>query len=441
MELTASTYLIMLLGLLFGGLFLGFPMAFTLGGSAVLAALIYSGPGMLSFAASQLYSGMLSIGLISLPLFVFIACLFERSGIAEEMFECFRQWLAGVHGSVAMATVVVCTIIAAFSGVSTAGVVTMGIIALPLMLRYGYNKSIASGSIMAGGALAILIPPSVSFIVYGMLARVSIGKLFAGGIVPGLILALGYLVYINLRCRLNPELGPPVPVEDRVSFQEKVRMTRGLLVPFLLILSILGTILIGAASPSEAAAIGAGVALLCVAAKRKLTLALLWESCDRTFRICNMVMWIIVGAKLFATMFVTVGAADLIRQFFLNLNVTPLVMVMIMQMTYIIMGCVTEEITMMCLTLPIYAPILASYGFDPVWFGVLFMINMQIGYLSPPFGYCLFYLKGVAPPEITTMDLYRSVWPFILIQIAVVLLVIFFPQLTLWLPSNVLGLR
>ena len=441
MELTASTYLIMLLGLLFGGLFLGFPMAFTLGGSAVLAALIYSGPGMLSFAASQLYSGMLSIGLISLPLFVFIACLFERSGIAEEMFECFRQWLAGVHGSVAMATVVVCTIIAAFSGVSTAGVVTMGIIALPLMLRYGYNKSIASGSIMAGGALAILIPPSVSFIVYGMLARVSIGKLFAGGIVPGLILALSYLVYINLRCRLNPELGPPVPVEDRVSFQEKVRMTRGLLVPFLLILSILGTILIGAASPSEAAAIGAGVALLCVAAKRKLTLALLWESCDRTFRICNMVMWIIVGAKLFATMFVTVGAADLIRQFFLNLNVTPLVMVMIMQMTYIIMGCVTEEITMMCLTLPIYAPILASYGFDPVWFGVLFMINMQIGYLSPPFGYCLFYLKGVAPPEITTMDLYRSVWPFILIQIAVVLLVIFFPQLTLWLPSNVLGLR
>ena len=441
MELTASTYLIMLLGLLFGGLFLGFPMAFTLGGSAVLAALIYSGPGMLSFAASQLYSGMLSIGLISLPLFVFIACLFERSGIAEEMFECFRQWLAGVHGSVAMATVVVCTIIAAFSGVSTAGVVTMGIIALPLMLRYGYNKSIASGSIMAGGALAILIPPSVSFIVYGMLARVSIGKLFAGGIVPGLILALGYLVYINLRCRLNPELGPPVPVGDRVSFQEKVRMTRGLLVPFLLILSILGTILIGAASPSEAAAIGAGVALLCVAAKRKLTLALLWESCDRTFRICNMVMWIIVGAKLFATMFVTVGAADLIRQFFLNLNVTPLVMVMIMQMTYIIMGCVTEEITMMCLTLPIYAPILASYGFDPVWFGVLFMINMQIGYLSPPFGYCLFYLKGVAPPEITTMDLYRSVWPFILIQAAVVLLVIFFPQLTLWLPSNVLGLR
>jgi len=441
MELTASTYLIMLLGLLFAGLFLGFPMAFTLGSSAVLAALVYSGPGMLAFAASQLYSGMLSIGLISLPLFVFIACLFERSGIAGEMFECFRQWLAGVHGSVAMATVVVCTIIAAFSGVSTAGVVTMGIIALPLMLRYGYNKSIASGSIMAGGALAILIPPSVSFIVYGMLTRVSIGKLFAGGIVPGLILALSYLVYINLRCRLNPELGPPVPAEDRVSFREKVRMTRGLLVPFLLILSILGTILIGAASPSEAAAIGAAVALLCVAAKRKLTLALLWESCDRTFRICNMVMWIIVGAKLFATMFVTVGAADLIRQFFLNLDVSPLVMVIIMQMTYIIMGCVTEEITMMCLTLPIYAPILASYGFDPVWFGVLFMINMQIGYLSPPFGYCLFYLKGVAPPEITTMDLYKSVWPFILIQATVVLLVIFFPQLTLWLPSNVLGLR
>lgn len=441
MELTASAYLILLLALLFAGLFLGFPMAFTLGGSAIIASLIYSGPGMLAFAASQLYSGMLSLGLISLPLFVFIACLFEKSGIAEDMFECFRQWLAPVHGSVAMATVVVCTIIAAFSGVSTAGVVTMGIIALPLMLRYGYDKSLASGAIMAGGGLAILIPPSVSFIVYGMLARVSIGKLFAGGIIPGLMLTLGYLTYINLRCRLNPAFGPPVPVEDRVSLKERLHMTRGLVAPFLLILSILGTILIGAASPSEAAAIGAAVALLCVAAKRKLTWGLLRESCDRTFRICNMVMWIIVGAKLFASMFVTVGAADLIRQFFLHLDVSPLVMVIIMQLTYIVLGCVTEEITMMCLTLPIYAPILAGLGFDPVWFGVLFMINMQIGYLSPPFGYCLFYLKGVAPPEIRTVDLYRSVWPFILIQCAVVLLVILFPQLVLWLPNSVLGLR
>jgi tripartite ATP-independent transporter DctM subunit len=274
-----------------------------------------------------------------------------------------------------------------------------------------------------------------------MLARVSIGKLFAGGIIPGLMLTTGYLAYINLRCRMNPTMGPPAPVEDRASLKERLRMTRGLVAPFLLILSILGTILIGAASPSEAAAIGAAVAMLCVAGKRKLSWNLLKESCDRTFRICNMVMWIIVGAKLFASMFVTVGAADLIRQFFLNLEVSPIVMVIIMQLTYIILGCVTEEITMMSLTLPIYAPILASLGYDPVWFGVLFMINMQIGYLSPPFGYCLFYLKGVAPPEITTADLYRSVWPFMLIQAAVVLLVIFFPQLVLWLPTEVLGLR
>ena len=441
MELTAAFYLSMLLAFLFLGLFLGFPMAFTLGSSSVVAALIYAGPRMLSFTTSQIFSGMLSLGLISLPLFVFIACLFEKSGIAEDMFECFRQWLAPVHGSLAMASVVACTLIAAFSGVSTAGVVTMGIIALPLMLRHGYGKSIALGSIMAGGGLAILIPPSVSFIVYGMLARVSIGKLFAGGIIPGLMLSLSYLIYINIRCRLNPQLGPPVPMEERLSLKEKIHITKGLIAPLLLIISILGTILVGAASPSESAAIGAAVALACVAARKKLTWSLLKESCDRTFRIASMVMWIIFGAKMFASIFVSVGAADLIKQFFMNLDASPLAIVVLMQLTYIILGCVTEEITMMCLTLPIYAPILSALGFDPVWFGVLFMINMQIGYLSPPFGYCLFYMKGVAPPEISTVDIYKSVWPFIIIQICVVLCVIYFPQLVLWLPNSVLGLN
>ena len=441
MELTAPFYLTMLLSFLFIGLFLGIPMAFTLGGSAVVAALIYSGPGMLAFTTSQIYSGMLSLGLISLPLFIFIACLFEKSGIAEDMFECLRHWLAPVHGSLAMASVVACALIAAFSGVSTAGVVTMGIIALPMMLRLGYHKGIATGSIMSGGVLAILIPPSVSFIVYGMLARVSIGKLFAGGLIPGLLLTVGYMLYINIRCRLNPELGPPMPVEERVSFKEKLRITKGLLAPFLLIFSILGTILIGAASPSESAAIGAAVALACVAGRKQLKWKLLQETCYRTFRITSMVMWIIFGAKMFATVFVTVGAAEMIRQTFLNLNVPPLVMILMMQMTYIIMGCVTEEITMMSLTIPIYAPILAALGFDPVWFGVLFMVNMQIGYLTPPFGYCLFYMKGVAPPEIRTVDLYRAVWPFILIQLAVLVLIIVFPQIVLWLPNTVLGIN
>jgi len=441
MALTAPVYLTMLLSFLFIGLFLGFPMAFTLGGSAVVAAIIYAGPGILAFTTSQVYSGMLSLALISLPLFIFIACLFEKSGIAEEMFECLRHWLAPVHGSLAMASVVACTLIAAFSGVSTAGVVTMGIIALPMMLRLGYSKNIATGSIMSGGVLAILIPPSVSFIVYGMLARVSIGKLFAGGMIPGLMLTLGYMIYINVRCRLNPKLGPPMPIEERISLKEKIILTRGLIAPFLLIFSILGTILVGAASPSESAAIGAAVAMGCVAIRKQLTWKLLNEALNRTFRIACMVMWIIFGAKMFATVFVTVGAADLIKQLFLNLDVSPLVMIMMMQLTYIIMGCVTEEITMMSLTIPIYAPILAAMGLDPVWFGVLFMVNMQIGYLTPPFGYCLFYMKGVAPPEIRTADLYRAVWPFILIQLSVLVLIMLFPQLVLWLPNDILGLR
>ncbi|MCF7935981.1 MAG: TRAP transporter large permease subunit [Synergistales bacterium] len=441
MELTAPVYLVMLLVMLFAGLFLGFPMAFTLGSSAVVAGFIYAGFDILSFVPSQVYHGMLSISLIALPMFIFIACIFEKSGIAEDMFECIRQWMAGVHGSLAMASVVACTLIAAFSGVSTAGVVTMGIIALPLMLRLGYDKKIGTGAIMAGGVLAILIPPSVSFIVYGMLARVSIGKLFAGGLIPGLLLTISYMVYINIRTRLNPELGPPIPQEERLTLRQKLSLTKGLVAPFLLIISILGTILIGAASPSEAAAIGAAVAILCVAFRRQLTWALLQETCYRTFRIACMVMWIIFGAKMFATIFVTVGAAQLITDLFINLTVPPLVMVLLMQLTYIILGCITEEITMMSLTIPIYAPILATMGFDPVWFGVLFMVNMQIGYLTPPFGYCLFYMKGVAPPEVRTADLYRAVWPFILIQLAVLILLMLFPQIVLWLPNEVFGLR
>lgn len=438
--MSAPFYLAILLTCLFGGLVLGFPMAFTLGTGSIVAALIYGGTKMLALTATQIYSGMTSAVLIALPLFIFIANLLEKSGIADDMYKAVQQWLAPLPGALAIATVGVCTIIAAISGIAAAGVVTMGLIALPIMLRHGYNKSIAIGPVMAGGALGILIPPSVVFVLYGMLTKTSIGRLFAGGLIPGLILSALYMIYIGVRCHFQPELGPSVPPEERVSLREKVALSRGLILPTILILAILGSIFFGIASPTESAAIGAAAAIACVAVRGKLSWKLLKEACDRTFVVSCMIMWIIFGAMMFSCIFISLGTARLIEQTLIGLEVAPIMLIVMMQLSYLLLGCITEEVTMLCLTVPIYAPILSALGFDPVWFGVLFLLNLQIGYLTPPFGYCLFFMRGVAPPEISITDIYRSILPFIALAWCVVLLVLFFPQLALWLPDVVFKL-
>lgn len=438
--MSPEAYLGLMLACLFGCLLLGFPMAFTLAVSSVIVALIYGGPGMLGFTVSQVFGGMIILPLVALPLFVFIACVLERSGIAEDLYAALRQWLAPLPGGLAIATVSVCTVVAAISGVSAAGVVLMGIIALPLMLQRGYHKDIALAPIMAGGALGILIPPSVVFILYGMMTRTSIGRLFAGGLIPGVILSLFYMIYIGIRCYFQPHLAPPVPPEERVSLREKIALSTGLILPFLLIFLILGSIFFGIASITESAAVGAAGAIVCAAVKGKLNWKMLKEACYRTLIVTCMVMWIIFGAKMFATMFIIVGTARLISEGLAGLAIPPIAIVLIMQFSYILLGCITEEITMIALTIPIYAPILTALGFDPVWFGVLFLVNLQMGYLTPPFGYCLFYMKGVAPPEVSTVDLYHSIWPFLVIQFCVLMLVLFFPQLALWLPDVIFTL-
>lgn len=439
--MTPFAYLIILLACLFSGLALGFPMAFTLGASAMIVGFIYAGPRVLTIAAMQVYSGMVSLSLVALPLFVFIACLLERSGIAGELYEAIRHWLAAVPGGLAIATVAVCTVVAAMSGVAAAGVATMGIIALPIMLRYRYDKSIALAPIMAGGALGILIPPSVAAIIFGMLTHTSIGRLFAGGVIPGLILSACYMAYIGLRCHFRPNLGPAIPPEERLGVRQKLALSKGVIIPTLIIVVMLGSIFLGMASLMESAGVGSAAILASVAIRRKLSWQLFKEACYRTFMINAMVMWIIFGAKIFSTVFVDIGTAQLIRGVLTEAPVSPLTLVVFMQLSYILLGCIVEEVTMLALTIPVYAPILTACGFDPVWFGVLFIVNMQLGYLTPPFGYCLFYMKGVAPPGVSITDIYRSIWPFLLIQAAVLALVLLVPQLALWLPKVLFGLR
>jgi len=438
--MTPVTGLILLLACLFGGLILGFPMAFTLGASAMIVGLICGGPRVLTIAAMQVYSGMVSLSLVAMPLFIFVACLLEKSGLAEELYAAVRQWLAPVPGGLAIATVAVCTVIAAMSGVAAAGVVTMGVIALPIMLKYGYDKSMALGAIMAGGALGILIPPSVTAIIFGMLTHTSIGRLFAGGLIPGLILSACYMTYIGLRCRFNPRLGPRPPLEERVSLKERIALTRGVIIPIIIIVAMLGSIFLGIASIMESAAVGAATTLFFVGVRRKLNWQLFKEACYRTFVVNCIIMWIIFGAKIFATIFIDIGTAGLMKEALIGLRVSPIVLVAVMQLSYMLLGCIVEEVTMICLTIPVYAPILMALHLDPIWFGVLFIINMQLGYLTPPFGYCLFYMRGVAPPAIAITDIYRSILPFLAIQTCVLALVLFHPQLALWLPGILFGL-
>jgi len=432
-------------GILFGGLIVGLllalPMAFTLASSAIITALFVMGPNALALFATNIWAVMVKLSFVAIPLFIFMACMLEKIGVAEALYDAMHQWLGSLRGGLAMGTVIICTVIAAMSGVVATGVVTMGIIALPIMLQKKYSKSIAIGPILAGGALGTLIPPSVSFIIYGVLTKTSIGRLFAGGLIPGLVLSSLYLSYIAISCWLKPELAPALPKAERSSFKGKVASSRGLILPILLITAVLGSIFAGIASPTESAAVGAFGAILCGVVHRKLSWSLLKETCYRAILVSGMVMWIMFGAFCFTSVFISTGGPEIIKGFILGLELSPISYILMMMLSYFILGCLVDETTMLFVTIPVYMPILISLGFDPVWFGVLFIISMQIAYLTPPFGWSLFYMRGVAPPTVKISDIYRSILPFIGLQWIGLLLVLFFPQLALWLPDIVFGLK
>jgi len=420
-------------GLLFG-LITGFPMAFTLSSSAIITAFFFFGAQTLPFVATNVFGMMSSMVLIAMPLFVLMACLLEKSGVAEDLYAFMYQALGPVRGGLSMGTVLICAIIAAMSGVSTTAVVTMGIIALPIMLKQGYHKSIAIGPILAGGALGLLIPPSISLIVYGMVARVSIGKLFAGGVVPGLILVGAFLAYIAIRSYLQPDYAPALPKEQRVSFKELIILARGLILPIGVVAAVLGTIFAGVASPTEAAAVGVAGALISALINRRLNWEMLSEAAVRSMGITGMVMWILFGAACFTSIFFRTGGQDLISDLLLGFENPALIFGFIL-VVLIVLGFFLDEITQVMITVPVFLPIIVELGYDPVWFGVLFMTQVQMDYLTPPFGFTLFYMKGVAPPEVSMADIYRSILPFVLIQLAVVIFILMYPGVVMWLPN------
>lgn len=434
-----ETWLVSLMA--FGGmavmLILGVPIAFALAGVAIGGTLLTWGPQGLYMIPKTAYAEVTNYLIIAVPLFVLMSNLLQHSGLAEQLYEGVYRWMGRLRGGLAIGTVLICAVFAAMAGISSVATVSMGLIALPSMLKRGYKKEIAIGTISAGGALGILIPPSVIMIIYGAMAEVSIGQLFMGGILPGVLLAALFCLYVGIRCWLNPALGPPV--DERYSLWQKLTVLKGLLLPFLLILSVLGVIYTGVATPTEAAGIGAFGALLCSLIHKGLSWDGLKQALLSTTSLTAMVLWIMIGAVCFTHLLAYIGFSDLIKGAMAALPVSRWVVLAGMQLTFFILGMFLDPAGIIMLTTPIFVPMVGALGFDPVWFGVLFTVNMEMAYLTPPFGFNLFIMKGVVPKGITMDDIYRSIWPFVALQAMGLLLCIFIPDLVLWIPSTMSG--
>ena len=438
--------------LLFGSLglllMLGLPMAFCTGSLATIFLFVFGNGAILNMLPARIFPFMTDYQLSAVPLFIFMAAVLEKAGIIEELFDVIYKWLGALKGGLASATVLACTVLAAMVGVVGATEVTMGMIALPAMLKRGYEPKLACGSLLAGGTLGILIPPSVMAIVYAVVAQQSLGELLIGSVFPGLLLSGIYIGYVTIRCYINPSLGPALPVAERVSFPEKLRLLRNTITPVLVILSVLGVIFFGIATPVEAAGIGTFGALVVCALHRRLNWIALYEASIATLKATAMVMWIFFGATMFVGFFIVKGGQTFVSDLIIGTGLPAYGILFLMMVVLFILGMFLDWVGILLLTVPIFLPILKTLAFSgvfgidgvpasslPLWYGVIFMVNMQMAFLSPPFGYSLFYLKSVAPPQITMALIFRAAIPFICLQALGLTLCIIFPKIILWLPS------
>lgn len=418
-------------------LVLGLPLAFAAGAVAVVSALALFGPPGLFLVVSRIFTLLGNNVLVSVPLFVFMACLLERSGIAEDIFSAVAAWASGLPGGLAVAVIITSTLMAAMVGVLGAEVVAIGIVALPAMLARGYKKELALGCICAGGGLSTLIPPSVVFILYGLTAGVSIGHLYIAGLLPGLLLATIYIVYIVVRCKLDPSIAPRAAMtEANLPLAEKIVLLQKLVLPTLVVLAVLGSLYLGWATPTEAGGVGVGGAALAALAKRQLNWTSVRHAIVETTRTTAMLYWLFFGSSALIGVYTLAGGTTMIQNLLTSLTLGPIGVLLLIQLIWIVLGCFIDWIGILLLTAPIFVPVAVNLGFDPIWLGVLFCMNMQISYISPPFGPAAFYLKGVTPPGISLTDIFRSIMPYLGLHAIALGLVITFPQIALWLPAQ-----
>ncbi|NKB75564.1 MAG: TRAP transporter large permease subunit [Gammaproteobacteria bacterium] len=404
-----------------------------------VAALFLYGNGAVEMPFNAAFKLFNWYPLLTLPLFIYMGYILSESGIATDLYRMFHVWFGGLKGGLAVGTIALMIVISAMNGLSVAGMAIGATIALPEMLRRGYDKVMITGVVQAGSSLGILVPPSVVLVLYGMIARQPVGKLWLAGAIPGLMMAAMFIIYIVVRCRLQPNLGPALPQEERdMPRSEKLKLLRAGIIPFLIFFFMTGLFVMGVTSLVESSAVGASAATLAAWSKGRLNKSVLEETMRKTLGISCMFMWIILAALCFGAVFDGIGAVRAIESLFItNWNLTPWEVLIMMQLSYLVMGMFLDDTAMLVIVAPLYVPLVKVLGFDPIWYGVLYTITCQIAYMTPPFGYNLFLMRAMAPKEIALTDIYRSVIPFVLVMTLALILVMIYPQIALWLPEYV----
>jgi len=412
-----------------------------IGGVAVIAALALWGTGGSTIPFSSAMKLMKWYPLLTLPMFIFMGYVLSESKIADDLYKMFHVWMGPVHGGLAIGTIGLMVLISAMNGLSVAGMAIGATIALPELLRRGYDKRMVTGVIQAGSSLGILVPPSVVLVLYAMIARQPVGQLWLAGVVPGLMMAALFVVYIYVRCKLQPELGPVLPKEERdVPLAEKLRLLQAGLLPIAIFAAMMVPFVNGWTSLVESSAIGALTAFLAAVVKGRMNKDVFEVSVRQTLAISCMFMWIILAALGFGAVFDGLGAVKAIDHLFTDqLHLSPIMILILMQLSFLVMGTFLDDTAMLVIVAPLYVPLVAALGFDLVWYGVLYTITTQIAYMTPPFGYNLFLMRAMAPPEISIRDIYGSITPFVAVMVVALALIMAFPEIALWLPDTIYG--
>ena len=408
---------------------------------AVISALLVWGNGAIEMPYTATWKLFKWYPMLTLPLFIYMGFMISESGIASDLYKMFHVFFGGIKGGLAIGTMFMMVGISAMNGLSVAGMAIGATIALPEMLKRNYDKRMITGVVQAGSSLGILIPPSVVMVLYGMIARQPVSKLWLAGLLPGLLMATLFIIYIYVRCRLQPELGPVLSKKERdIPLKEKLKLLSAGIIPFVIFMSMTGLFLMGIASLVECSAVGALLATLASIYKKRFTRKVLDATLRKTLGVSCMFMWIILAALCFGAVFDGLGAARAIETLFIERwHLTPWGVLIMMQLSYIFMGMFLDDTAMLVIVAPLYVPLIISLGFDPIWYGVLYTITCQIAYMTPPFGYNLFLMRAMAPKEITLSDIYRSITPFLLVMLFALILVMAFPQIATYLPDKYLS--
>ena len=412
-----------------------------IGGIAALAALTLWGAGGHDLPFASAMKLMKWYPLLTLPMFIFMGYVLSESKLADDLYKMFHVWMGSIHGGLAIGTIGLMVLISAMNGLSVAGMAIGATIALPELLRRGYDKQMVTGVIQAGSSLGILVPPSVVLVLYAMIARQPVGQLWLAGVLPGLMMAAMFILYIAIRCRIQPHLGPVLPPEERdVPLREKLKLLRAGVLPLGIFASMMVPFIGGWTSLVESSAIGAMAAFLAAIVSRRMTREVFEVSVRQTLAISCMFMWIILAALAFGAVFDGLGAVKAIDDLFTEqLGLDPWTILILMQLSFILMGTFLDDTAMLVIVAPLYVPLVKVLGFDLIWYGVLYTITTQIAYMTPPFGYNLFLMRAMAPPEIRLKDIYASIIPFVLVMIGALALTMAFPEIAMWLPNYVYG--